>query len=213
MLVEGNSLRSTSRMTDVSINTVTKLLRGRGRGVRAVSGQGAPRSQVQADSVRRDLVASSTPRRRTSPSEHAGRVGRRRRVDVDRDRRRHEACAFVGGRSARRGHGAGVHWRPRLALAHRVQLTTDGHKAYLEAVEDAFGADVDYAMLIKLYGRLGQERARRATAPPMHGHARDDHRRPRPGAHQHQLRRAPEPHDADEHAAVHAADQRILKEG
>jgi hypothetical protein len=37
-------------------------------------------------------------------------------------------------------------------LANRVQLTTDGHKAYLSAVEDAFGADVDYAMLVKMYG-------------------------------------------------------------
>ena len=40
----------------------------------------------------------------------------------------------------------------RSRLANRVQLTTDGHKAYLEAVEGAFGADVDYAQLIKLYG-------------------------------------------------------------
>jgi hypothetical protein len=38
-------------------------------------------------------------------------------------------------------------------LKHRVQLTTDGHRAYLEAVEWAFGADIDYAMLIKLYGQ------------------------------------------------------------
>src|SRR5258706_11993989 len=37
-------------------------------------------------------------------------------------------------------------------LASRVQLTTDGHRAYLEAVEDAFGANIDYAMLIKIYG-------------------------------------------------------------
>src|SRR3546814_18463764 len=40
----------------------------------------------------------------------------------------------------------------RDRLAHRVQLTSDGHKAYLRAVEDAFGADVDYAQLVKLYG-------------------------------------------------------------
>jgi hypothetical protein len=40
----------------------------------------------------------------------------------------------------------------RARLANRVQLTTDGHKAYLEAVEGAFGADVDYAQLVKLYG-------------------------------------------------------------
>lgn len=37
-------------------------------------------------------------------------------------------------------------------LANRVQLTCDGHKAYLEAVEGAFGADIDYAMLVKVYG-------------------------------------------------------------
>ena len=45
-------------------------------------------------------------------------------------------------------------------LANRVQLTTDGHKAYLDAVEDAFIGDVDYAMLIKIYGaeRPGEAR-------------------------------------------------------
>ncbi|XHH03402.1 hypothetical protein RQ479_29600 [Mesorhizobium sp. ISC25] len=37
-------------------------------------------------------------------------------------------------------------------LANRVQLTSDGHRAYLEAVEGAFGGDIDYAMLVKLYG-------------------------------------------------------------
>ena len=40
----------------------------------------------------------------------------------------------------------------RARLANRVQLTTDGHKVYLEAVEGAFGSDVDYAQLVKLYG-------------------------------------------------------------
>ena len=50
-------------------------------------------------------------------------------------------------------------------LANRVQLTSDGHKAYLEAVEGAFGADVDYAMLIKIYG-ASPEAPRAATAPP-----------------------------------------------
>jgi hypothetical protein len=37
-------------------------------------------------------------------------------------------------------------------LASRVQMTTNGHKPYLSAVEDAFGADIDYAMLVKIYG-------------------------------------------------------------
>ena len=53
-------------------------------------------------------------------------------------------------------------------LAHRVQLTTDGLKAYLEAVEDAFGADIDYAMLIKLYGPV-PEGERRYSAPTCIG--------------------------------------------
>jgi hypothetical protein len=40
----------------------------------------------------------------------------------------------------------------RGRLANRVYLTTDGHKVYLQAVEEAFGADIDYGMLVKLYG-------------------------------------------------------------
>ena len=43
-------------------------------------------------------------------------------------------------------------WTTSRRLANRVQLTSDGHKAYLEAVEGAFGGDVDYAMLNKIYG-------------------------------------------------------------
>ena len=54
----------------------------------------------------------------------------------------------------------------RSRLATRVQLTTDGHKAYLEAVEGAFGADVDYAMLVKLYGEpTGQKGHERKYSP------------------------------------------------
>lgn len=50
-------------------------------------------------------------------------------------------------------------------LASRVQLTTDGHKAYLEAVEGAFGGDIDYAMLVKLYGDLGGKTAEWKYSP------------------------------------------------
>src|SRR5208282_3728543 len=57
---------------------------------------------------------------------------------------------FVGGRDS----DAAIVFMDDLAsrLANRVQLTSDGHKAYLEAVEGAFGGDIDYAMLVKLYG-------------------------------------------------------------
>jgi hypothetical protein len=49
-------------------------------------------------------------------------------------------------------------------LAHRVQLTTDGHKPYLSAVEDSFGADIDYSMLVKLYGADQGEETRYSPA-------------------------------------------------
>jgi hypothetical protein len=49
-------------------------------------------------------------------------------------------------------------------LANRVQLTTDGHKAYLEAVEGAFGADIDYAMLVKVYGPAPEGQRRYSPA-------------------------------------------------
>src|SRR6266513_3658819 len=59
-------------------------------------------------------------------------------------------CWFIGQRDA----GCAYHFMHDLAerLANRVQLTTDGHRAYLSAVEDAFGANIDYAMLVKIYG-------------------------------------------------------------
>jgi hypothetical protein len=50
-------------------------------------------------------------------------------------------------------------------LANRVQLTTDGHKPYLGAVEDAFGADIDYAMLVKIYGEAGNAGPERKYSP------------------------------------------------
>ena len=57
---------------------------------------------------------------------------------------------LVGGRDA----GYATEFLQDLAgrLTNRVQLTSDGHKVYLQAVEDAFGADIDYAMLVKHYG-------------------------------------------------------------
>ena len=51
-------------------------------------------------------------------------------------------------------------------LASRVQLTTDGHQPYLEAVESAFGGGIDYAMLVKIYGEASQEERRRYSPAP-----------------------------------------------
>src|SRR4029077_20780256 len=70
-------------------------------------------------------------------------------VGLDADKKL-VASFFVGGRDS----DAAIIFMDDLAsrLANRVQLTSDGHRAYLEAVEGAFGGDVDYAQLVKLYG-------------------------------------------------------------
>ena len=73
----------------------------------------------------------------------------------------------------------------RGRLANRVQLTTDGHRAYLQAVEEAFGADIDYGMLVKLYGARDRRPGPRAEIQPgrMPRHSQGhDHRQPRPEA-------------------------------
>ena len=58
----------------------------------------------------------------------------------------------------------------RSRLANRVQLTSDGHKAYLEAVEGAFGADVDYAQIIKMYGNAPESFKGRYSPARMQWH-------------------------------------------
>jgi len=50
-------------------------------------------------------------------------------------------------------------------LNNRVQITSDGHKAYLNAVEEAFGTDADYAMLVKIYGESGEATPERKYSP------------------------------------------------
>ena len=103
----------------------------------------------------------------------------------------------------------------KARLANRVQLTTDGHSAYLKAVEEAFGALTSTS-----------RSSSRSTATHHAGSVEDRntarrmHRRekkpiignPGPGPHQHVVCRAPEPHDAHEHAPLHATDECLLKE-
>ena len=80
------------------------------------------------------------------------------------------ASFYVGGRDS----DAAMIFMDDLArrLANRVQLTSDGHRSYLEAVEGAFGGDVDYGMLIKIYGAApeGQRRYSPAICTGAHKH-------------------------------------------
>ena len=95
----------------------------------------------------------------------------------------------------------------------RVQITTDGHKAYLEAVEEAFGADVDYAQLQKIYGAPSDEETRRYSPARCIGcELKVSERRSRSQAREHVLCRTAQPHDEDEHEALHQIDQRLFQE-
>ena len=151
MLCEGSSMRSISRVADVSINTVTKLLVNAGETcldmhddlVRDVHA-----SRIQCDEIwsfchaKQKNVAAA----KAAP-EGAGDVWTWTAIDADS---KLIVSYFVGDRSGDSAINLMDDLRARVA--NRVQLTTDGHKAYLEAVEGAFGGDIDYAMLIKVYG-------------------------------------------------------------
>lgn len=165
MLVEGSSMRSISRVTGVSINTVTKLLIDAGEACAAYHDEtvrGVKAAQVQCDEIwsfcyaKEKNVATAT-----AAPDGAGDVWTW--TAIDRDSKM--ILAFeVGDRSAYTARDFMFDLADRLAT--RVQLTTDGHKAYLEAVEGAFGADVDFAQLIKLYGEpTGQKGHERKYSP------------------------------------------------
>jgi hypothetical protein len=97
-------------------------------------------------------------------------------------------------------------------LANRPQLTTDGWRAYIPAVEDAFGAEVDYAMLVKMYGKDPAEpyapaQITSALPIPVTGDPK-----PETPLHFHVPRRTAKPDDSDATAAVHAPDECFLEE-
>jgi IS1 family transposase len=151
MLCEGVSMRSISRIVDVSINTVTKLLVEAGDACLTIHDEtvrNVKASRIQCDEIwsfchaKQKNVATA----KAAP-EGAGDVWTWTALDADT---KLIVSFYVGDRS---GESAMVLMDDlRARLANRVQLTTDGHKAYLEAVEGAFGADVDFAQLVKLYG-------------------------------------------------------------
>jgi hypothetical protein len=92
-------------------------------------------------------------------------------------------------------------------LSNRIQLTTDGHRVYLDAVESAFGSGIDYSMLVKMYGND-------AESEGVHRNAGNTYHRPAESqAHLYQLRRTPEPNDANEDASFHPSNKRLLKKG
>ena len=151
LLVEGNSLRATSRLADVSINTVTKLLVDVGCAVAEYQDKtlrNLPCKRVQVDEIWAFCYAKAknVATAKAAPI-GAGDVWTWTAICADT---KLIASWQVGGRDAEYAHSFVQDLADRMA--GRIQLTSDGHKTYLEAVEGAFGDDVDYAMLVKMYG-------------------------------------------------------------
>jgi IS1 family transposase len=150
LLAEGNSLRATSRLADVSINTVTKLLLDVGAACEEYQDKtvrGLKCKRIQCDEIWAFVYAKA----RNLPEKHRGEFGYGdvwTWVALDSDTKLIPSWA-VGRRD---GFTASAFIRDLAErLANRVQLTTDGNKVYLEAVEGAFGSAIDYAMLVKMY--------------------------------------------------------------
>jgi IS1 family transposase len=182
MLVEGNSMRAVSRMADCSINTVTKLLEEVGLACAEYQYKtlrDLPCKRIQCD----EIWSFCHSKEKNVPAEHKGELGF---GDVYTWT---ALCAdtklvpsfMVGKRDAEYGKAFMQDLASRLK--GRIQLTTDGHTVYLQAVDDAFGCDIDYAMLVKVYGKSTQEDQRRYSPPectgtdvvPIMGNPDEDH--------------------------------------
>ena len=163
MLVEGMSLQATARVAKVSLNTVKKLMVDAGEACAAYHDEtvrDVKASRIQCDEIWSFVYAKqkNVARAKAAP-QGAGDVWTWTALDSDSKM----ILAYqVGDRSGQTAIEFMDDLRKRLA--NRVQLTTDGHKAYLEAVEGAFGDDVDFAQLVKLYGDAPEGQRRYSPA-------------------------------------------------
>lgn len=167
-LVEGNSIRATCRMTGASKNTVTKLLVD--LGYACLSHHYETVRDVKAERVQCDEIWSFCfAKQKNVRPDKVGELGYGdvwtwTALDADSKlmvsyyvgkREIEDARWFIGDLAQR--------------LTRRVQLTTDGHHPYLKAVKETFGLDVDFAQMIKQYGRDYQEGSQRYSPPVCTG--------------------------------------------
>ena len=156
-------------MVGVSINTVTKLLVDAGEACQAHHNkhvQGVTTRRVECDEIWAFCYAKQKNAARiTGETDHAGDLWTW--TAIDSDSKLMISWLVSSGRDS--GYAIELMDNLRARLANRVQLTTDGHKAYLEAVEGAFGGDVDYAQLVKIYASAGTEEQRRYSPARYNG--------------------------------------------
>jgi len=162
-LVEGTSIRATCRMTGVAKNTVVKLLVDLGKACAEYQDkafQNLTCSRIQVD----EIWAFCYAKEKNVPEDKKGQFGygdvwtftaldaETKLVPVFSIGRRDLECAtdFMKDLASR--------------LKNRIQLTTDGHKMYLEAVEEAFGSEIDFSQLVKIYGNSEESQKRYSPA-------------------------------------------------
>jgi len=164
LLVEGCSLRSTSRIADVSINTVTKLLVSVGKACQQFHNDkvvNVNSKRVQCDEIWSFVY--SKEKNTTQDHKAVGAGDAWTWVGIDADSKL-VVSWFVGSRDA---DSANIFMNDvATRLANRVQLTTDGLKAYLEAVYNSFNINsIDFAQLVKLYGAASGDQNEKKYSP------------------------------------------------
>jgi IS1 family transposase len=166
LMVEGNSIRGIARIVDVSPVTVLRYLELAGTACAAfhdANVRNVKAKRVQCDEIWSFVFAKDkNAKQEMKDAGTAGSVWTWTALDSDSKLIVSYLC---GGRDAGYAHEFMQDVAARLAT--RVQLTTDGHKPYLEAVEGAFGLDVDYAMLIKTYGASPEAHPERRYSPAV----------------------------------------------
>lgn len=150
MLVEGSSLRSISRVCEVSINTVTKLLVDAGAACATYHDEmvrNVAAKRIQSDEIWSFCYAKDkNVKTAKAAPDGAGNIWTWTALDPDS---KLMVTWWAGDRTSSTGFNFLEDLQSRLA--NRIQLTTDGHGAYLEAVPFTFGDNVDFAQLIKIY--------------------------------------------------------------
>lgn len=151
MLCEGQSIRSITRIMGMSKNTISKLLIDAGKACAEYHDKHV--RNVQSARIQCDEIWSFTYAKqknvKTAKSAPTGAGDTWTWTAIDADSKL-IVSYLVGGRDGQ--YALAFMDDVASRLANRVQMTTDGHRAYLEAVEGAFGCDVDYAQLVKMYG-------------------------------------------------------------
>ena len=188
MMAEGIALRAITRLTGISRTTLQKLLEDAGQAFSDY--QDRELVNLKCKRIQVDEAWSFCYAKQKNVATREARPGRRwRHLDVGWLGRRHQACGLVLCRRTRWRCGDRVHGRScAKRLANRVQLTSDGHRAYLEAVEGAFGGDVDYAQLVKTVWPTSESAKGRYSPAECTGVNQDpDRRQARSEAYQHVL--------------------------